>query len=145
MMAAGRIEAVALEVAAREAGRGPARERARVLADWLNWQMSALRTRFVAAADTAGAPHLDLIEITPVEPDDKSIRAFQFKIRRGRYEAVVVSKDRDEVMMVGPFTRGKDEGPCNPIHHEGGEPDREFLADHLETLLSDLIEMSFTK
>ena len=115
------------------------------MADWLWQQMSSLRARFVAAADAAGAPHLAIIAITAVEPDDKSIRAFQFKIRRGRYEAVVVSKDRGEVMMVGPYKRGRDEGPCNPIHHEGGEPDRERLAEQLETLLFDLIEMSFAK
>lgn len=144
-MAAGRIEAVAREVAAREAGREQARQRARELADWLRQRMLSCRARFVSAADAAGAPHLDLIEITAVEPDDKSIRAFQFKIRRGRYEAIVVSKDRSEVMMVGPFKRGQDEGPCNPIHHEGGDPDRELLADHIETLLSDLVAMSFTK
>lgn len=144
-MAAGRIEAVASEVAAREAGRAQARQRARELADWLRQRMLSHRARFVAAVEAAGASHLDLIEITAVEPDDKSIRAFQFKIRRGRYEAVVVSKDRGEVMMVGPFKRGQDEGPCNPIHHQGGDPDRELLADHLETFLSALIEMSFTK
>ena len=145
MMSTGRIEEAAREVARREAGRGQARQRARVLADWLKERMTALNARFVATVKAQDAAHLDLIEITSVEPDDKSVRAFQFKIRRGRYEAVVVSKDRGEVMMVGPFKKGQDEGPCHPIHHEGGEPDRELLAQQLEALLSDLIEMSFAK
>jgi len=145
MTTTGRIETIAREVAAREAGREQAREDAHDLAEWLRMQMSSLRTRFLDAAGAAGVNHLDLIEITSVEPDDKSIRAFQFKVRRGRYEATVVSKDRGETMMVGPYKRGEQEGPCNPIHHEDSEPNRELLAGNLESLLVALIEMSFTK
>ena len=145
MRTSDRIESVARKVAAREAGREEARARARELADWLRGEMTSLRDRFLSTARAAGVSHLDLIEITDVEPDDKSIRAFQFKIRRGRYEAVIVSKDRGETMMVGPFKRGQDEGPCNPVHHEGGDPDRALLTRHLETLLADLIELAFQK
>lgn len=144
-MTAGRIEQLARELAQREAPRAPARQRALVLAGWLHEEAVALRGSFAAAAGAAGAAHLDLIEITDVEPDDKSIRAFQFKIRRGRYEAVVVSKDRGEVMMVGPFKKGQDEGPCDPIHHEEGEPDLGVLSGRLEALLAALIEISFAK
>lgn len=144
-MAQGRIEMVAREVARREAGRAQARKRALALAERMREQMTGLMARFLAEVNAAGAPHLNLIEVGPVEPDDKSIRAFQFKIVRGRYEAVVVSKDRGEVMLVGPYKRGQDEGPCNPIHHEESEPDLNRLAEHLEALLSGLIETSFQK
>ena len=145
MRTSGRIEEAARKVAAREAGREQARRQAREHAEWLRDRMTTLRARFVETASAAGVSHLDLIDITPVEPDDKSIRAFQFKIRRGRYEATIVSKDRGETMLVGPYKRGQDEGPCHPIHHEGVEPDREGLADQLESLLVALIDMSFSK
>ncbi|HEY3174569.1 MAG TPA: hypothetical protein VGK94_02280 [Candidatus Polarisedimenticolia bacterium] len=140
-----RIEALAREIASREAGRVDAVERARLLAGELHSEVAAVVSRFAAAARRAGAPHLDLVTVGPVEPDDKSIRAFQFKIRRGRFEAIVVTKDRGEVMLVGPFKRGEAEGPCNPIRQEGRESDRPGIETNLETLLVALIEMSFQK
>ena len=140
-----RFTTLGREIAAREAGRSDARRRARDLAARLHGEATAAVARFAAAAREAGAPHLDLITISPVEPDDKSIRAFQFKVRRGRFEAIVVCKDRGEVMLVGPFRRGDDEGPCNPIHLEEGQDAQRRIGEDLETLLVNLIEMAFQK
>lgn len=140
-----RIEALAARIAAGEAGRAAARDRARRLAEEIHREVTGAVARFAEAARRAGAPHLDLVEVGPVEPDDKSIRAFQFVIRRGRTRAVVVSKDRGEVMLVGPFREGGDQGPCRPFHLDtpGADPDDPGRA--LEALLVELIEQACSR
>lgn len=140
-----RLEAVARELAAGEADRGPARQAARDLAERLREEAAAAVGRFAAVAGAAGAPHLDLLTVGPVEPDDKSVRAFQFLIRRGRWTVIVVSKDRGEVMLVGPFKRGDEEGPCHPIRFEEDGPDMEGLGREIETLLINLVREAFSR
>jgi hypothetical protein len=138
-----RIEALARDLAVRESPRVPAREEARRLADLLRRDMVEAARSFAKAAGAAGAPHLDLIRVGEVEPDDKSIRAFQFRVARGRFEAVVVSKDRGEVMLVGPFKRGQAETPCHAVHLDAPEAETLGLDDALEGLLVSLIQESF--
>jgi len=100
---------------------------------------------FAAAVREEGAPHLDLLRLDPVEPDDKSIRAFQIRIHRGRFRALVIVKDRAEVMLVGPFRQGSSEEPCRAIRtSEVADLDRS-LDEPLEGLLADLIEASCAK
>jgi hypothetical protein len=141
----GRIEQLAREIAAREAERAGRRAAARDLADRLHATARDLLRRFARAAGAAGAPHLDLVRISPVEPDDKSIRAWQFRIWRGRWEAIVVSKDRGEVMLVGPFKPGEPQGPCNPFHLEGAPAERDRLRAELPELICRLIEAAYEK
>jgi len=140
-----RIAAIAASIAAREAGRSTARAAARATAEMLHVEAAAALEVFRQVTRERGAAHLDLIDLGPVEPDDKSVRAFQFRLRRGRHEAVVVSKDRDEVMFVGPFKRGGPEGPCRPSRPGSAGQETADPCGDLETLLLDLIEASFAK
>ena len=140
-----RIESLAREIAAREAGRAGSRAAAQRLAEELHAEVTAAVERFAATLRESGAPHLDLITVGQVEPDDKSIRAFQVKVCRGRWIGLIVTKDRGEIMLVGPFQRGADEGPCNPVLFAEGEPALEKARGPLERLLMSLIEASYRK
>jgi len=140
-----RIARLAGALAGREAGRVEARRAARELADRLHGEAERALEVFRRVTREQGAPHLDLIRLGPVEPDAKSVRAFEFRIRRGRHVAIVVTKDRGEVLMVGPFRRGETEGPCRPVRSDGGEGSLPDPSAALEALLADLIEAAFTK
>ncbi len=144
-MKTGRIASLAAAIAGREAERTEARRAARGMADRLHADVAGAIDVFRRVTRERGAPHLDLIDLGPVEPDDKSVRAFQFRLRRGRHVAVVVCKDRGEVMLVGPFRRGGTEGPCRPVRSpQRGAPGEE-IEGALEGLVADLIEASFAK
>ncbi|MGH9867767.1 MAG: hypothetical protein ACREAA_06335 [Candidatus Polarisedimenticolia bacterium] len=140
------LERIARELARREAGRGPARDAAHRRATWMRERMEDLVKRFHEAAAGEGAAHLGaLVEIGAVEPDDKSVRAFQFTLRRGRYEGIVVSKDRQEIMLVGPYRRYQEEGPCNPVQLTGDRMDDVSIEAALEAFLLAFIEQAFAK
>jgi hypothetical protein len=106
-----RMDALGRELAAREsehtAGLASATQSALALHD----QVSEALEAFHAAAQEAGAPQLAVV-VSPVRVDDKHLRAVQFDLRRGRHAAIVTVKTRGEVVLVGPFQQGKDEGPC---------------------------------
>jgi hypothetical protein len=139
-----RLEALARALAEREKGRRQQREVARERAERLRAEVEEAVQRFAAAAAAAGAPHLGhLVDVGPVEPDDKSVRAFQFLVSRGRHEGIVVSKDRGEVMLVGPFKRNQDQGPCHPVHLRDDQLGGEALEEALENFLVALIEQAY--
>lgn len=139
-----RLEALARSLAGREKGRRQAREVARLRAERLRAEVEEAIQRFEAAAAAEGAPHLGhLLQVSAVEPDDKSVRAFQFTVSRGRYEGIVVSKDRGEVMLVGPFKRYHDQGPCHPVQIKEDQLDGHVLDDALESFLLALIELAY--
>ena len=70
---------------------------------------SAVRSRIGSAA-------CDLrVELSKPRVDDKHLRSVQFDLRRGRHQALVTVKSRGDVTLVGPFRRGKNEGPCRSI------------------------------
>lgn len=106
-----RMETLGRELAGREsehtAGLASATQAALALHD----QVDAALEAFHAAASEAGAPQL-AVALSPVRVDDKHLRAVQFDLRRGRHAAIVTVKTRGEVILVGPFQQGKDEGPC---------------------------------
>ncbi len=139
-----RIVDLARRLGAREAERRAARNRAQGIADRIHGEIEDALRAFARAAGEAGAPHLDLMRLDPVEPDDKSVRAFQIRIRRGRFQALIICKDRDEVMLVGPFRRGSAEEPCRAIHLEDAGANA-ALDDAIEGILVDLVERSFAK
>jgi len=140
------LEQIGRDLARREAGRGPARDAARRRAEWMRARVEVLLKRFTEAAVREGVPYLGaLVEIGPVEPDDKSVRAFQFTLRRGRHEGIVVSKDRKEIMLVGPFKRYQEEGPCNPVQLREDRMDDATIEAALETFLLAFLERSFAK
>jgi hypothetical protein len=109
-----RFRTLAEELAAREpdlpAQLGRAREAAAALRESALRAVEAFRSR----AAELGAPHLSNIEVSPVEPDEKHVDALQFKIARGRLEllCVAVARGAGKMRVVGPFQRGKQEGPC---------------------------------
>jgi len=104
------------------------RDAARVLRDSAFEAVEAFRQR----ASEIGAPYLGNIEVSPVEPDEKHQDAVQFRISRGRLEVICVAIARGEGKMrvVGPFKRGKEEGPCAEAALRGAE---------VETLLEERI------
>jgi hypothetical protein len=136
------IEALAQEIAAREVGRQEARRRAQDLAHRLHARAREALDRFGRAVREAGAPHLDLVGLDPVEPDDKSVRAFQFRIHRGAFTALVVCRDRGEMMLVGPFKRGHAEEPCHALSLDQGEG---ALEEAIDGLMTALIEQSYAR
>ena len=80
--------------------------------------------RFRREARARGVPHLAHIEVGPVEPDEKHVDALQVMIRQGRWHVVCVAKSRGAVTLVGPYQRGKKEGPCATLPGAGEELDR---------------------
>jgi hypothetical protein len=95
--------------------------------------------RFVASAEAAGAPRLEIVIGEP-RTDDKHIRAVEFELRRGRHAAIVTAKSKGEVTLVGPFHIGKVEGPCRSFPFSAAaELDvalSEFLVGFLEEAMS---------
>jgi hypothetical protein len=100
----------------------------------------AVRLREVAAdaldafrrtAHARGAQHLADVDVSPVEPDEKHVDCVQICIRRGRWEALIVTRAGPKVTLVGPFRRGKPEQPCN---------DFELAGERVEQAVEDLVE-----
>ena len=82
-----------------------------------------------------GAGHLARIEVGPVEPDEKHVDCVQFRIARGRWQALYVGKAAGKATLVGPFKLGHSEQPCRDFPLRGPEVER-----GLEDLLLTLIE-----
>ncbi len=99
-------------LAEREQKYVPELARARTLAEMLHRKVSEALSAY--HLEIAAAPQLS-VQIGPVKHDDKHLHAFEFDVHRGRHRAIVVVKSRGEVTLVGPFHRGKDEGPCRRI------------------------------
>jgi hypothetical protein len=94
---------------------------------------------FEDAAAEAGADHLRL-EVSPLRLDDKHVRAVEFELQRGRHAAIVTVKSKGEVTLVGPFQRGKQEGPCRSFPFSAGDE----LQDGLEEFLERFVEEAAT-
>jgi hypothetical protein len=115
----------------REAPHAESLAAARVCAEQLRAAVARAVEDFEAAA---GLPQL-AVTVGPVRADDKHLRAVEFDIVRGRHRAIVTAKSRGEVTLVGPFHRGKTEGPCRSFPFEAGPELREALAEFLERFL----------
>ena len=144
-MKTGKLQEIARELAARDGNRGDRRKKAHDLAVNLRDEIVDAVEVFTRTVEEEGAPYLDLIRVSTVKPDDKSVRAFQIRVSRGRFHALVVSKDRGEVMLVGPFKAGRQEEPCQSFHLDEGQQDGPDLSAGLESLLSSLIRDSYQK
>jgi hypothetical protein len=129
-MDAQRFRKLADELAERDPGLAArlrqAREAARVLRDAAFEAVEAFRQR----ASELGAGYLGNIEVSGVDPDEKHVDAVQFRVTRGRFEVLCIAIARGEGKMrvVGPFKRGKEEGPCAEAPLRGSE---------IETLLEE--------
>lgn len=135
-MDAQRFRKLAEEIAERDPGLAvrlrDAREAARALRDSAFEAVEAFRQR----ASEIGAPYLGYIDVSQVEPDEKHVDAVQFRVTRGRFEVICVAIARGEGKMrvVGPFKRGKEEGPCAEAPLRGSE-----VESLLEERLAELV------
>ncbi len=109
-----RLTALGTELGAREASHIEELDRARQIARELHAAVVDALEGFHQSASAAGASHLQ-IETTEPALDQKHVRAMEFEVRRGRTVGIVTVKSRGEVTLVGPFRRGKNEGPCRSI------------------------------
>ncbi len=105
------------------------RDAARDLRELAFEAVEAFRER----AAEIGAPYLGHLEVSAVEPDEKHIDCVQFRVTRGRTEllCIAIAEGPGKVRLVGPFKRGKQEGPCQEAPLRGSE---------VEKALEDLIE-----
>ena len=110
------------------------REAARSLRDAAFAAVEAFRLR----AAERGASYLANFEVSEVEPDEKHVDAVQFRITRGRFEVicVAIARGAGKMRVVGPFKRGKEEGPCADAPLRGDEVEK-ALADRIEQLLRE--------
>lgn len=122
------------ELAARDAGLAEQLATVRDATERLNGVARAAVDAFRIAAASSGAPHLTEISVSGVEPDEKHVDCLQFRVARGRWEAVCVAKAKGSVTLVGPFKRGKSEKPCSDQPLVGPE-----VEAALERLVADLI------
>ncbi len=137
-MDAGRFRKLAEELAARDPGLAArlrdAREAARELRELAFEAVEAFRER----AAELGAPYLGNVEVSLVEPDEKHVDCVQFRVSRGRTEllCIAIAEGEGKVRLVGPFKRGKSEGPCADAPLRGPEVER-ALEDRVERLLRE--------
>jgi hypothetical protein len=136
-MAVKRFEELAGELGARDRDLAEPLRVARAELDRLRQSACEHVAAFVAAVQRAGAPHLAQVSVGPVEPDEKHVDCWQFKVQRGRWEIVCVAKPRGVVTLVGPYRSGKPEHPCRdyPLPSEAAQ-------GGLVDLLLDLIRQA---
>jgi len=126
-----RFEGLGRALRDREAPHAEALADARACAEQLRAAVARALEDFEAAA---GLPQFE-VALGEVRADDKHLRAVEFDIVRGRHRAIVTAKSRGEVTLVGPFHRGKTEGPCRSFPFDAGPELREALVDFLESFL----------
>jgi hypothetical protein len=130
-----RLEQLGVEIGQREAPHAVALDAARLRAESLQASVAGAISRFNDAVAEQGARQMR-VTVSPVRPDDKHLRSFEFELFRGRHRAIVTVKSRAEVTLVGPFRTGKAEGPCRSFPlAPSAEFDQalcEFLASFVE-------------
>ena len=131
-----RLSALGAELGARESGDRESLERARQTADELHQVVVRALEAFHQSAAAAGSPHLR-IETTEPALDQKHVRAMEFEVRRGRTVGIVTVKSRGDVTLVGPFRRGKNEGPCRSIAAEDQDELRQALSEFLGQVVEE--------
>ncbi|MGH0036156.1 MAG: hypothetical protein ACQGVK_14105 [Myxococcota bacterium] len=131
-----RLEALGREVGEREAGHASDLAQARSVAESLHALVAAAVARFNGAAKASGAPHAELL-LGSIRVDDKHLRALEFDLQRGRSRAIVTVKSRGDVTLVGPFHRGKTEGPCRTFPAEARSEIEAALGDFLARFVEE--------
>jgi len=126
-----RFERLGQRLRDREAEYADDLATARAYAEQLHIAVAKAISEFNAAA---GLPQL-AVELGEVRADEKHVRAVEFDMLRGRHRAIITAKSRGEVTLVGPFHRGKTEGPCRSFPFTAGPELRDALADFLEQFL----------
>jgi len=121
---------------AREAEHVAGLGEARAVAEALHARVATALEAFHRAVDAAGAPHLR-VALGEVRNDYKHLRAVEFDVSRGRYRGIVTARSRGDVTLVGPFHRGKTEGPCRSFPFGARDELEAALADFLEQLCQE--------
>ena len=133
-----RLAEIGRRIGAREAEHagalGAARSRAQELRAEI--ERGGGRAFHFTSAAQAGAPQLR-VALGEVQLDDKHARAVQFDLALGRCAGIVTVKSRGEVTLVGPFQRGKVEGPCLSFPFEAEAELHKALGDFLERFLTE--------
>ena len=130
-----RIEAIAHDLAKREATHSEAIVRARKKAEELHGRVESAISQFNQAV-AKSVPYLR-VEVTSPRVDDKHLHAVEFDLERGRHRAVITVKSKGEVTLVGPFRAGKKEGPCRSFPVDADEEIDDALGDFLEHFLQE--------
>lgn len=131
-----RLAEIGRRIGDREAKHARALGAARSRAQELRAEVERAVAAFHASAAQAGAPQLRIV-LGEVRLDDKHARAVQFDLARGRCAGIVTVKSRGEVTLVGPFHRGKAEGPCLTFPFEAEAELHKALGDFLERFLEE--------
>jgi hypothetical protein len=131
-----RLEELGRSLGEREAAHAEALEVARAVARRLRDSVESALERFHAGAAKAGADHLK-IELGPLRLDEKHVRAVEFDVTRGRHRAIFTVKSRGDVTLVGPFHKGKTEGPCRSFPIEAVDEIENALGDFLTRFLEE--------
>ena len=135
-----RFRSLADELAARDPGLAgrlrEVRDAARILRELAFEAVETFRER----AAEIGAPYLGNLEVSPVEPDEKHVSCVQFRVSRGRLEllCIAIADGAGKVRLVGPFKRGKQEGPCAEAPLRGSEVEK-ALEDRIEQLVREAV------
>ena len=133
-----RFRKLADELASRDPGLTlrlrDVRDAARELRELAFEAIEAFRER----AAEIGAPYLGNLEVSPVEPDEKHVDCVQFRVARGRIEllCIAIAEGPGKVRLVGPFKRGKPEGPCEDAPLRGPAVVK-ALEDRIEQLVRE--------
>lgn len=134
-----RLAEIGSRLGAREAEHSRDLAAAHSRAEELRSEVARALGAFHASAAQAGAAHLR-VTLGEVRLDDKHARALQFDLCRGRCAGIVTVKSRGEVTLVGPFHRGKAEGPCLTFPFEAEAELYGALGDFLERFLGEAVQ-----
>jgi hypothetical protein len=130
-----RIEAIAHDLAKREAAHSEAMLQAQERAEELYGQVDSAISRFNQTL-ARSVPYLR-VEVSPPRVDDKHLHAVEFDLERGQHRGVITVKTKGEVTLVGPFRIGKKEAPCRSFPVAASEEIGDALGDFLERFLQE--------
>jgi hypothetical protein len=135
-----KFEALAEDLARQHGDLARWLANARAAAEELRGQAQACIEAFVARATALGAEQLGSVSVSGVVPDQKHVDCLQFSVERGRNVLLCVAiatPEGGKVRLVGPFKRGKAEGPCGDFPLRGPE-----LEHGLEQRMLDLLRQA---
>lgn len=137
-----RVEAVARDLAQREALYGEDLERARDKAAALHREVASAIDRFNEVVGAA-IPNFE-VRVSSPRIDDKHLHAVEFDLERGRHRAIVTVKSKGTVTLVGPFHAGKAEGPCRSFAFATEASAEAELQDALGDFMERFLEEAAT-
>jgi hypothetical protein len=114
-MDVGKFEALAEDLARLQGDLPRWLANARTGAEELRSQAQRCIDAFLRRARALGAEQLGSVSVSAVMPDEKHVNCVQFSIERGRSALLCVAianAEGGKIRLVGPFKRGRTEGPC---------------------------------